>query len=243
MPTPVRRAVAGLAGTGRWLLGVAGVAVVFCLVGIVVALFDEFAEDHPSESTGLCILVVLTVCLFVWLNRAGKAGALRRHAREAGWTEVDPASRAWPWTDLCRRGTVTVSRAWSLESGGFPITAGEIAWSDNALSGAVSGIAGKGVFVILHLASPMPSMALRLPFVRVGDSPLLDDPDMHTEFLRGLIPPWTLRGGELFTFHPATDPLTGEQMSDAVQRTLRIAGLLALSGAAGPPSGPAPSAG
>ncbi|MEU8665147.1 hypothetical protein [Actinoplanes philippinensis] len=126
----------------------------------IVYVFDVglrgLIDRYPGQTAGGLLLAVAIPFLIMLINRATAVEALSRHAALRGWVAVDPAGREWPWTDLRLRGTIRVLRAWSLASEGLPITAGELKWTGNALAGAVEGMGGKGVFVIVHLPEPLP---------------------------------------------------------------------------------------
>jgi hypothetical protein len=219
---PGRRAVAvtvlvggGAALAGLVLLGQEGLA----------RIDDRYVVRTPVEAM-LCLSVM--VLGFLYSTKNDPAGTLTAHARRAGWRAIDPERTEWPWAGLRPVGTVTVRNAWSLKVDGFPVTAGTIEWSGDALSGMVDRPDGTGVFAVVHLAEPVPSMAMHVPLVRGGDSPLLELAALRASFLRGTIPPWTARDRTLFTVEPTTGAAEPEAIGRTVTRALRVTALLGL---------------
>jgi hypothetical protein len=227
------RRAGGLAWARRsaWTIGyLLAAAVLCCGATLGGAALTDLAGRHPGWATGVLVLCAATPPLVALIRRRLAWRAMRRRAEQAGWVTVHPKGRPWPWDDLRLRGTIEVGRAWSFRQAGFPVVAGEISWTGNALSGAVDVRDGRGLFVVVDLPVPMPSMAMRHGADPVGDSPLLDRPELRSAFRAGRIPPWTVRDRILFTFEPRTAPLRPAVIDEAVLDTLRVAGLLGLAG-------------
>ncbi|MEU8665148.1 hypothetical protein [Actinoplanes philippinensis] len=71
---------------------------------------------------------------------------------------------------------------------------------------------------------------MRNRFDRVGDSPLLDRPDLRRALLTGEIPPWTAPGRTLFTIERRRTWLRPPAIEGAVHRALRVVELLEPAG-------------
>lgn len=218
---------------GRFLGGVVLTVAATLAFGYVMSYADlglrTLFYGYPGQTWGGLLLLIVTPFLIKLVNRTGAVLAMDRHLEESDWEPVDPVGREWPWTDLRLRGTIRVLRAWSFESDGFPITAGEITWTGNALAGAVGPERGKGVFVVVHLPVEVPSMAMRNRFDRVGDSPLLDSSALRLALLNGDIPPWTARGRTLFTIEVPSSWIRPAVVDESVRRALHVVDLLGLA--------------
>ncbi|MBG0562466.1 hypothetical protein [Actinoplanes aureus] len=203
--------------------------------GLVVASVVIFAWRAAANwYPGWALLAAASVVLLIGLALLTRRALLRRRAvawaGDAGWTAAGESSRPWPWQELRLRGDIRVTRAWTREVDGLPVTTGEIHWTGGALAGLVLARAGRGVFVVVGLPRPVPEMGLRLPYRFVGDWPRQTDPEVRQAFLDGLIAPWTVRGGELFTIEPQgglfLDPAAFDR---TVRRALRTVALLHLT--------------
>ncbi|MFD1373620.1 hypothetical protein [Actinoplanes sichuanensis] len=218
---------------GRFLGVVAVILFGTLLVGYVMSYVDwglrTLFYSYPGPTWGGLLLIIAIPFLVRLINRTGAVLAMDRHIEESDWQPIDPVGREWPWTDLRLRGTIRVLRAWSFETSGFPITAGEIKWTGNALAGAVVPERGKGVFVIVHLPTEVPSMAMRNRFDRVGDSPMLDSSALRLALLNDDIPPWTARGRTLFTIEVPKAWIHPSVVDGIVRRALRVVELLGLT--------------
>lgn len=203
-------------------LAAAGIAVL-CLprlgLGILGGLFPVQA------CLGLLTLVVGLVIVSRKRNREN-GRRFEAWAAAGGWIPV-PVDRSWPWTSLLRDpSTVTVERAWQSMAGTLLTTVGEARWSDNALYGAVTGWAGKAVFVDIQLPVAGEPMGLRRPHRTIGTSPRLDRPALHDAFENGEIPPFTVNDRSLFTFEAFEEqrltPETLDRLRDRTQRIVRL---------------------
>ncbi|GIE31015.1 hypothetical protein Ait01nite_040600 [Actinoplanes italicus] len=211
---------------------VAGSAALAAMVWLGQQALSRIDDRYGVRSPGVAMLLLAVIILGFAFQRRDAAGALTRHARRAGWRALDPDTLVWPWPE----GPAMVRRAWSIEADGLPVIAGTVEWTGDAFAGLVDQPAGAGVFVVVPLARPVPPMALHLPFQRVGDSPLLDLPDLRWSYLNGTIPAWTARDRTLFTVTPAEESIKPAMIDKAVDRTLRIPGLLGLDRGV-PPAG------
>jgi hypothetical protein len=112
---------------------------------------------------------------------------------------------------------------------GLLITVGEIRWSDDALSGAVEGWAGKGVFVEVRLPVVTEPMGIRRPNRTIGTSLRLDRPALRDAFENGEIPPFAALDRSLFTFEASkAERLAPEALDSLLERTQLIVRLLDL---------------
>ncbi len=214
-----------------WLLGLITAVVVIVLATWLLWAFMAgvywFSEYHPDQFFGVLLLLVAAPVLVMLLKRVRAGYLTGAHATSSGWESIDdPRQHEWPWSGLRLRGTIRVRRAWAFRAGGFPVIAGDVTWTGNALSGAVDPSDGSGVFVIVRLAAEAEPMAMRLPFEMVGDSPLLERASLRTAFLSNRIPAWTARGHELFTIEPVSGPIGPERIEECVQRALLVVELL-----------------
>ncbi|WP_433795881.1 hypothetical protein [Actinoplanes sp. CA-252034] len=221
---------------GRWALTVlAGLTWLGGLCGLALILATgtgALSDTTPGRMWAVWLLLVAACFLSLLADRARPDAVLARHATAAGWERADPGSRTWPWPDPEPDGTIRVRRAWSTTAGGFPVTVGEVRWTGRGFGAATDDAEGRGVVVVIRLASPVPAMAYHVPFERVGDSPVLDDAELRKAFLTRRIPPWTVRDRELFTVEPANEGVTPAVIDAAVQRALRVAALLGLTAGA-----------
>lgn len=145
-----------------------------------------------------------------------------------GWQPA-PADQPWPWLPLSERPDhIKVHRAWTRTVDRLPVTAGEITWDNNALSGSVKGWKGRGVFVLVKLPTPTEPMALHRPHRTIGTSHRLDIPAMHAAYEADEIPPWTAKDDHLFTFNAIPGQLRADAVQASVQRTLLVVRLLDL---------------
>ena len=176
----------------------------------------------PGLVGAIAVLVVAPAGYGVLMAR--RRVGLGRWATANGWTPVGAGSRGWPWEGLALNGKAEAGRAWARED----VTFGEVRWSGGAFAGAVPQREGHGVFVVIRLPESQPGMAMRLPYVVVGDSPRLQRPKLREAFLSGEIPPWTVRDRELFTVEAV--PVEAAAAQRAIGRARRIAGLLDLDG-------------
>ncbi|MBU2666478.1 hypothetical protein KOI35_23510 [Actinoplanes bogorensis] len=154
--------------------------------------------------------------------------SMTRWAARNGWTRIDVDYREWAWTGLHVTGSSQVSFALQGVVDGLPVTTGEVEWDGGAFSGASLAGTGTGVFVIVRLPHRQPPMAMRLPFVTVGDSPRLENPQLRRAFLTGEIPAFTVRGDELFTIDANINATEPEAVQLAVNRALEIVRILDL---------------
>jgi hypothetical protein len=221
---------------GHRVLGVvvlvAGSAALAAVVWLGQQGLSRIDDHYGVWSPGVAMLLLGLFLLGFAFQQRDAAGALTRHAKRAGWRVLDPDTRVWPWP----AGPAMVRRAWSIEVDGLPVTVGTVEWTGDAFAGLVDQPAGAGVFVVVGLAQPVPPMALHLPFQRVGDSPLLDLPDLRWSYLNGTIPAWTARDRTLFTVTPSEESIKPAMIDEAVGRALRIPGLLGLDRGV-PPAG------
>ncbi len=207
------------------MVTIAGLVLLFLLIG-----FGVLGTWYPMPGLvgALAVLLVPLAALPVSLVR--RSFGLGRWTSQNGWRAVARDSRPWPWEGLALSGRAEVGRAWSRSVEGFPVTVGEVRWSGGAFAGAVRERESRGLFVVVELPGPQPGMAMRLPQVVVGDSPMLASPELGAAFLTGEIPPWTVRDDELFTVEiVAVDPA---HVTHAVSRALRAVRLLGLAPAA-----------
>ncbi|GAA1618034.1 hypothetical protein [Actinoplanes couchii] len=173
--------------------------------------------------------------LFRLLRRLARRWAFRRFADGSGWQRVDPGCRDWPWAgpglhrdDPARfrvRGRVLVRSAWTFRSGDRQVTVGEVTGFGGILRGTLEHDFGQIVFVLVTLPAPLGSMAMRKPFEFIGDRHGYTS-TLNVAFLNGEIPPWTVRGDELFTFQRLRSGTDPSGIPAAVQRALRVAELL-----------------
>ncbi|MBU2666479.1 hypothetical protein KOI35_23515 [Actinoplanes bogorensis] len=185
------------------------------LIGLIG--FGVLGTWHPVPGLAGAIAVLLGALVTVLIAPVRRRFGLGRWARANGWTAVAASSRPWPWDGLALSGRVEPGRAWKRPG----VTFGEVRWSGGALTGAVAGRDGHGLFVVLNLPEPHPGMAMRLPDIVVGDAPELARPGLREAFRAGEIPPWTLRADELFTVEAgAVRPATVER---AVVRARSVA--------------------
>jgi hypothetical protein len=218
------KAKLGTIGTVLFLC-VAGFAILFLPRLVLAALGAAF--PLPTALGALALLVG-----FIVVARRRNREAVRRikaWASAGGWISV-PAGRSWPWESLLRDpDTVTVERAWQSMVDGLLITVGELRWSDNALSGAVEGWAGKGVFVEVGLPVATEPMGMRRPNRTIGTSHRLDRPALMDAFENGEIPPFAALDRSLFTFEASqAERLAPESLDSLLERTRRIVRLLDL---------------
>jgi hypothetical protein len=206
-------------------LAVAGFAILFLPwlgLGVLTVLFPWQVR--------LSLLVLAGGLVIISRKRNRENGSrFEAWAAAGGWISV-PADRSWPWASLLRDpSTVTVKRAWQSMTDDLLITVGEARWSDNALFGAVTGWAGKAVFVEIQLPVASEPMGLHRPHRTIGTSHRLDLPALHDAFENGEIPPFTVNDRSLFTFEAFTDQrLTPETLDSLRDRTQRIVRLLDL---------------
>jgi hypothetical protein len=192
-------------------------------------IFGALGAVFPLEAAlGALVLLVGVIVVARRRNRV----AVRRieaWASAGSWISV-PVGRSWPWESLLREpGTVTVERAWQSIVDDLLITVGELRWSDNALSGAVEGWAGKGVFVEVRLPVATEPMGIRRPNRTIGTSHRLDLPALKDAFENGEIPPFAALDRSLFTFEVSRDErLAPESLDRLLERTQRIVRLLDL---------------
>lgn len=223
---------------GRWALTVLAAVTWFgavCGLGLIFMTgADALSDTTPGRMWVVWLLLVAACFLSLLADRTRPAGVLARHAESAGWERADSLQRRagrrkWPWAEPTGSGTIRVRQAWSFTAGGFPVTAGEVRWTGRGFGGATDDTDGRGVFVVVHLPVPVPSMAYHVPFERVGDSPLLDRAELRKAFLTRRIPPWTVREQCLFTVEPAYEGVTPALIGSAVRRALLVAKLLELT--------------
>ncbi|GIM92234.1 hypothetical protein [Paractinoplanes toevensis] len=200
------------------------VALLALTKGVIILLGDRF----PVPTLIGMIVAFLTPPAVILINRERARRRMRNWAATGEWTPVAPDARTWPWQDLLRQGRVRVRRAWTREVDGFPVVAGELHWTGNALAGAVTGDKGRGVFVVVRLPLTVPSMALRPPSGFVGDSFRLDRPELRAAYVAGELPAWTARGDELFTVEQRHGWVWPETTEAAIRRALRTVTLLDL---------------
>jgi hypothetical protein len=229
-----------------WLGGLIGGG----LLGLVLLQVALAALADLTGGDGCVVLIVAVLAAVAgraWLRRR----RLKRAAHElaewtgaGGWEPVVP--RPWPWRQLVRwAGTVTVLRSYTRRVEGFPVVAGVLEFTENALGETVNRWGGQAVFAIVTLAQPSPSMAVRARrepgrqrrgedefrrrFRPVGaESRRLGDPELRAAHVRGDIPPWTLLEDELFVFVPLDGPLRPHDLEEATRRAIRVVCLLGL---------------
>lgn len=224
-----------------WIGGlIAGGLLAIFLVRVALAALGDLTD-------GVGCLALVAVALGVWAARAwSRRRRHRRAVRElAGWTGTggwEPAlPRPWPWQDLVRwPDTVTVLRAYRKRVEGFAVVTGELAFTENGLGATVDRRDGHAAFAVVSLPQPAPSMAVRLHrtparprrgedefrrrFVVVGaGSP---GPALRDAHVRDEVPPWTLRGDELFAFVPLDGPLRPGDLEQTARRTIHVLRLL-----------------
>ncbi|GAB2617110.1 hypothetical protein Aab01nite_30250 [Paractinoplanes abujensis] len=201
-----------------WIAGLWALPTVFCVVSAF--RFREFA--------GCGVLLALGLGLTTWVT-AGRALTLRSlvgWAAAGGWTPIDPGEREWPWSDLHLKGSSRVRFAFTGTVDGLPITFGQVQWKGGAFGNATLNPDGRGLFVVVRLPLQEPPMAVRLPYVFVGDSPRLERPLLRQSFLSGEIPPFTVREHELFTVEPRDSWPDAAAAEQVVRRALLIVELL-----------------
>ena len=192
------------------------------VAGLVLALCGR----RPPLLVLAAVAVVGVVVAEVARVRARRR--LDRWAEDQGWVTVDTAGRDWPWHGLLVSGAATVGRAWIRETDGMPVTFGEVRWTGAAFGGAVLSAVDSGLFVVVRLPVAAPPMAVRLPYLFLGDSPRLELPALRDAFLRGDIPPWTVPGNVLFTVEPVTGRPGPPAVERVVSRALSVVRLLDL---------------
>jgi hypothetical protein len=221
---------------------------VFCL-GLACArgILNVLALEWPA----LTGVVLATGAGYLGYKRWRRHRLTVRARREmaewrasSGWTEVPPPA-AWPWTSLQRwPDVVTVLNARARTVDGFPVKVGQISWTEDGLGRTVDRYAGSGLFVLVRLPQPVPSMAVRgyrkayrrrsdeedefrRRFETVGfDSYRFDGPAFRAVHVRGDVPLWTVIDRDLFAFVPLDEPLTPGAIDSAVRRTLRVVELM-----------------
>ncbi|BEL07044.1 hypothetical protein Q0Z83_052350 [Actinoplanes sichuanensis] len=217
---------------GRWALTVLAAVTWFgavCGLGLIFMTgTGALSDTTPGRMWAVWLLLVAACFLTLLADRTRPGGVLARHAESAGWEQADTDRRKWPWAEPVG-GTIRVRQAWSFTAGGFPVTAGEVRWTGRAFGGATDDADGRGVVVVVHLSTPVPSMAYHVPFERIGDSPLLDRVELRKAFLTRRIPPWTIREQCLFTVEPAHEGITPALIGSAVRRARLVASLLDLT--------------
>jgi hypothetical protein len=202
-----------------------------------LAWFGTVGVDQHEDLFGLtCGAIPLVPFVYLFVKRRLDRRALRRFAAGAGWLPVDPERQDWPWTDLLHHddperqnlsGKIRIRSAWQFQSG-FPITVGEITSSGRILEGAVTSGVRPIVFVLIDLPQPAGSMAMRVPYEHLGFDIRDRAAGLNIAFLHGEIPPWTVRGHELFTFQRPRSGLRPNGIREAVRTTLRVAELLGI---------------
>ncbi|MBM2621564.1 hypothetical protein JIG36_39270 [Actinoplanes sp. LDG1-06] len=205
--------------TRAWLIALTWAVPTVLLVAVGVA-------ERGFAGCSVVFGLILGWTTAIAVNRALHLRALVRWAAAGHWVPVDPRSRQWPWHDLHLKGSSRVRFAWSGELHGMLITFGQVRWKGGAFGAASSSFEGNGVFVVVRLPLEEPPMAMRLPMVVVGDSPRLEQPLLRQSFLAGEIPPFTVRGHELFTLEPRDSWPDIDSVKQAVRRALRVVHLL-----------------
>ncbi|KUL40445.1 hypothetical protein [Actinoplanes awajinensis] len=213
--------------TQRWLRGLA-VFVPFgaALLGLRY-LLGTWLVLHPRIALGALVTGVAGATAAALLVRRHRRRRMTRAVEGAGWSPIDPRTRAWPWQGL-QQGRAVVETAWTRKVDGLPIAAGRVRFSGAAFAGAVRDREGWAIFVVLKLPRPAPSMAWRLPFQYVGDSPRLHRPELRWATLHGEIPPWTVLGDELFIVEPSHRWITPADLAAVLHHTLHVLALLNL---------------
>ncbi|MBL7254348.1 hypothetical protein [Paractinoplanes lichenicola] len=201
-----------------WIAGAWALPTVFAV--FVMFRFRAFAGCGVLLALGLGMTAAIAV------GRARTLRSLVLWAAASGWTAIDPRECPWPWSDLHLKGSSRVRFAYAGTVGGLPIVFGQVRWKGGAFGNAASSPDGSGLFVVVRLPLHEPPMAVRLPYVFVGDSPRLDRPLLRQSFLADEIPPFTVRDNELFTIEPRDSWPDAATAEEAVRRALLIVELL-----------------
>jgi hypothetical protein len=236
----------------RFTEGASALAVIALVCGGGVAVLAALAA-LSGYLPGVAILAVPGTLVVGHVVRARRrvrrAVRARRElaawAGPAGWTSIPVAAdRPWPWTGLqVAPDVAVVLSAYTRRVGAFPVTVGEIRWHNRGLGTTVEPAAGSGLFVLVELPQPLPSMAVRcypaLSRRRPGedefrrrfetrgfDSYRLDDPEFRAAHVNGDVPLWTVIGRDLFAFVPLDRPATPAAVDLAMERTLRVVRLM-----------------
>jgi hypothetical protein len=135
--------------TGLWEAVAAIVAVLAVCAGLTSARGALAALVIRWPVIGVVVLAAgigYAACLRWWRRRRA-ARAQREMAgwrASSGWRAVPPRAE-WPWTSLQRwPDVVTVLSGYARTIGGFPVTVGEISWTENGLGRTVDRYAGSG---------------------------------------------------------------------------------------------------
>ncbi|BCY09546.1 hypothetical protein L3i22_046340 [Actinoplanes sp. L3-i22] len=203
----------------NWLtttLGVLGFVGVCCGL-TVIKTSAHFAARWIGllPTLGLVVLGVVVAMVRADLLRRRDQRIRREldsYLEREDWSPVTGPT-SWPWT--APEGTVTVDRAYG---GRFSMVFGEISWSRDALGGSTDNSTGRGVFWVVTLPRPVPDAAVQrrrgVPRRRAGedefrrrfrciiDEPWIADrlagPAVREAYVSGRIPPWTVRGDQLY---------------------------------------------
>jgi hypothetical protein len=196
----------------------------------LLLLVDMFANFLAAAA---CVSAVAAALYLLVIGPLSQRVALRRFATANGWEPVD--TRDWPWTTRLhegdpsrstRTGAIRVRTAWRLPSDKYPVIVGEISFTGDILDDVIATKgSGRPFFVLVTLPQNEGSMATRHHFERHGDDSRVHSARMNIPFVRGHIPPWTIRDRELFTFQNVRPTPNG--VNEAVRRTLHIVDLLA----------------
>lgn len=167
---------------------------------------------------GMIMLIFVLVVVGVRLRVLAARRALASWCRQNAWSPV-VGRTIWPWTaQQVSSDAVAVQSAVGATAGGYPVVVGEVSWARDGLGGSVKRSNGRGIFAVVRLPRPYPSVSVQrrrvVPRRRAEEDEftrqfriVLDDLSfadqltsraLHEAHVTERVPPWAIVGEELY---------------------------------------------